>query len=85
MRFESKHGYFKSTFSEGKNRKNIFYSRVKRHQMRMYLNYKKQNLLEHCDPQGNFLKELPLESLEREIQETLNNHLNVLGDELSFK
>ena len=53
--------------------------------MRMYLNYKKQNLLEHCDPQGNFLKELPLESLERQIQETLNNHLNVLGDELSFK
>ena len=53
--------------------------------MRMYLNYKKQNLLEHCDPQCNFLKELPLESLERHIQETLNNYLNVLGDEFLFK
>ena len=58
---------------------------LKRHQMRMYLNYKKQNLLEHCDPQCNFLKELPLESLKRHIQETLNNYLNVLGDEFLFK
>ena len=82
LRFESKHGYFKSTFSGSKNRKNICYSLVKRHQMLMYLNYKKPNLLEHCDPQSNFLKEFSLESLETHLQETLNNYLNISGDEL---
>ena len=85
VRFESKHGYFKSAFSGSKNRKNICYSLVKRHQMLMYLNYKKPNLLEHCDPQGKFLKEFPLESLEMHIQETLNNYLNISGDELLSK
>ena len=85
LRFESKHGYFKSTFSGSKNRKNICYSLVKRHQMLTYLNYKKPNLLEHCDPQGKFLKELPLESLETHIQETLNNYLSISGDELLSK
>ena len=53
--------------------------------MLMYLNYKKPNLLEHCDPQGKFLKEFPLESLEMHIQETLNNYLNISGDELLSK
>ena len=84
LSFESKHGYFKSTFSGSKNRKNICYSLVKRHQMHLYRNYKKANLLEHCDPQGKFLKELPLESLETHIQETLNSYLNVSrGERLS--
>ena len=45
------------------------------------MNYKKPNLLEQCDPQGKFLKELPLGSLEPHIQETLNNYLNVSSDE----
>ena len=85
LRFESKHGYFKSTFSGSKNRKNICYSLVKRHQMLMYLNYKKPNLLEHCDPQSKFLKEFPLESLETDIQETLNNYLIISSDELLSK
>ena len=31
--------------------------------MHMYLNDKKPNLLEHCNPQGKVLKELSLESL----------------------
>ena len=53
--------------------------------MLMYLNYKKPNLLVDWDPQGKFLKELPLESLETHIQETLNNYLNISGDELLFK
>ena len=82
LRFESKHAYFKSTFSGSKNRKNICYSLVKRHQMLMYLNYKKPNLLEHCDPQSKFLKEFLLESLETHIQEILNNYLNISSDEL---
>ena len=81
LRFESKYEYFMSTFSGSKNRKNICCSLVKRHQMRMYLNYKKPNLLEHGDPQVKFLKEIPLESLKTHIQETLNNYLNVSGDE----
>ena len=81
LRFESKYEYFMSTFSGSKNQKNICYSLVKRHQMRMYLNYKKPNLQEHGDPQGKFLKEIPLESLETHIQEILNNYLNVSGDE----
>ena len=52
--------------------------------MLMYLNYKKPNLLEYCDPQGKFFKELPLESLETHIQKTLN-YLNISGDELLSK
>ena len=83
LRFKSKHGYFTSTFSGSKNRKNICYSLVQRQQMHVYFNYKNSNLLEHCDPQGKLLKELPLEFLE--IQETLNHYLNVSGDELLFK
>ena len=85
LRFESKHRYFKSTFSGSKNQENICYSLVKRRQMLTYLNYKKPNLLEHCDPLGKFLKELPSESLETHIQETLNNYLNISGDELLSK
>ena len=87
LRFESKHEYFKSTFSGSKNRKIICYSLMKRHQMLMCLclSYKKPYLSEHCDPQGKFLKELPLESLETHIQETLNFYLNISGDELLSK
>ena len=38
LRFESKNGYFKSTFQASKNRKNVCFSMGTRHQMRIYLN-----------------------------------------------
>ena len=71
LRFESEHGYFKSTFSGSQNRKNICYSFVKRHQMLIHLNYKKPNLLEHSDPQGKFLKEFRWNLWKRNICETI--------------
>ena len=44
-RFESKNGYFKSTFQASQNRKNMCFSMATRHQMRVYLNYCNSSVL----------------------------------------
>ena len=46
LRFESKNGYFKSTFQSNKNIKYICLSMAKRHQMLMYLHYSRSTFLE---------------------------------------
>ena len=45
LRFESKNGYFKSTFQASKNRKNACFGMATRHHMRVYLNYSNSSIL----------------------------------------
>ena len=50
LRFEAKHSFFKSSIGLSKNRKNIFQSMAKKHQLFLYLHYQNQNLLSHEEP-----------------------------------
>ena len=47
LRFESKNGQIKSFVANNKNKKNLCYSLAKKHQMLMYLTYKKKLMLDH--------------------------------------
>ena len=60
LRFEAKHSFFKSSIGLSKNRKNIFQSMAKKHQMFMYLHYQNQNLLSHEEPVATCLKKKQL-------------------------
>ena len=48
---EAKHSYFKSCLAGNKNRKNIFQTMAKRHQMYMFLAYSQKSILEQKNPQ----------------------------------
>ena len=53
LRFESKNGYFKSTFQSNKNRNNVCYSMAERHQMLMHIHYAKSSLLDFKEVPGD--------------------------------
>ena len=74
-RFESKNGYFKSTFQASKNRKNVCFSMVTRHQIRVYLNYCNSSVLSFKESHGISTKEVPLEALDLHIREAIKNTL----------
>ena len=71
LRFEAKHSFFKSSIGLSKNRKNIFQSMAKRHQMFMYLHYQNQNLLSHEEPVATCLKKKTIESFMPYEQEVI--------------
>ena len=75
LRFESKIGYFKSTFQASKNRKNVCFSMATRHQMRMYLNYSDSSILSFKESHEISTKEVPLEALDLHIREAIKNTL----------
>ena len=76
LRFESKNGYFKSTFQSNKNRKNVCYSMAERHQMLMYIHYAKSSLLDFKESQGICTKEVILEVLEPFVCEAIEDVFN---------
>ena len=75
LRFESKNGYFKSTFQASKNRKNVCFSIATRHQMHMYLNYCNSSILSFKESHGISTKEVHLEALDLHIREAIENTL----------
>ena len=82
LRFEAKHAYFKTVFHGSKNRKNVCLTLSKRHQMMMYLNYIKSDLLKHDDPEGIALKEIPMESLDQPVHDVLKAKLEINDSDL---
>ena len=68
LRFEAKHGYFKSLFNMNKNRKNVFQSMAKRHQFMMFLHYAQDNLLDNKKPHCFGSQEVPVEFFKGPIQ-----------------
>ena len=72
LRFESKIGYFKSTFQSNKNRKNICLSMAKRHQILMYLHHSKSTFLEFEVSKGIGTKEIVPEILEPHVREPID-------------
>ena len=50
LRFEARHGYFKSLFNINKNWKNLCQAMAKRHQFVMFLYYAQDNLLDRKKP-----------------------------------
>ena len=76
LRFESKNGYFKSTFQSNKNRKNVCYSMAERHQMLMYIHYAKSSLLDFKEFHGICTKEVALEILEPVVSKAIEDALN---------
>ena len=82
LRFEAKHSYFKSAISASKNRKNICQSMATKHQMYMYLNYRKEFLLDKKPPQGVTNKEIPIEALDYKCQSLLRSDLNLSESDL---
>ena len=74
-RFESKNGYFKSTFQASKNRKNVCFRMATRHQMRVYLNYCNSSVLSFKESHRISTKEVPLEALDLHIREAIENTL----------
>ena len=63
LRFESKNGVLKETVHLSKNKKNIPYTMAKRHQMRMYLFYKKESITDRRKPYFVNASEVPLAEL----------------------
>ena len=63
LRFESKHGYFKKSIANSKNRVNICYSMAVHHQMLMYLSYKEElyfsDDIKAINSKEVFIEELP--------------------------
>ena len=74
LRFEAKHGYFKSLFNINKNRKNVFQSMAKRHQF-MFLHYAQDNLLGHKKPHCFGRQEVPVELFKGPIQPVIRESI----------
>ena len=85
LRFESKNGYFKNAISISKNRKNICYSMAKRHQFLQYLHYSQDNYLEHRQPQGIRIQEVPCEELPTDQREEIMHKLQLADTDLIMK
>ena len=65
LRFEAKHQYFKSLSNLNGNRKSIFSTMTKRHQIRMYSHYRRKDFcLDHLSPQMISIEEIAIESLD---------------------
>ena len=81
LRFESKNGQMKTFLNNNKNRKNICFSLAKKHQMLMYLTYKKKFMLEHeVRMIGSF--ETSLECLPNSERILIENTVNVQDDRM---
>ena len=80
--FEAKHSFFKSLIGLSQNRKNIFQTMAKKHQMFMYLHYQNQNLLCYKEPVATFLKEKTIESAMPYEQEVILESINLFSTDL---
>ena len=73
LRFEARHGYFKSLFNINKHWKNLCQPMAKRHQFVMFLYYAQDNLLDRKKPHRFGIKmfqqffKRPIEAVVREI------------------
>ena len=85
LRFEAKHGYFKSLFNINKNRKNVFQSMAKRHQFMMFLHYAQDNLLGHKKPHCFGSQEVPVEFFKGPIQAVIRESTCLHGADLITK
>ena len=85
LRFEAKHGYFKSLFNINKNRKNVFHSLAKRHQFMMFLHYAQDNLLGHKKPHCFGSQEVPVEFFKDPIQAVIRKSICLHGADLITK
>ena len=85
LRFEAKHGYFKSLFNINKNRKNVFQSMAKRHQFMMFLHYAEDNLLDHKKPHCFGSQEVPVEFFKGPIQAVIRESTCLHGADLITK
>ena len=63
LRFESKNGILKEKVHLTKNKKNIPYTLSKRHQMSMYLLYKKENITDRGEPEYISSEDVDFDSL----------------------
>ena len=85
LRFEAKHGYFKSLFNINNNRKNVFQSMAKRQQFMMFLHYAQDNLLGHKKPHCFGSKEVSVELFKGPIQAVIRESICLHGTDLIAK
>lgn len=62
LRFEANHSFFKQSLGLTKNRKKSLKSMTGKHQMIVYMHYKKENVLRHSDPVGIHVQKKRVES-----------------------
>ena len=84
LRFEAKHGYFKSLFNINKNRKIVFQSMAKRYQF-MFLHYAQDNLLGHKKPHYFVSQEVPVQFFKGPIQAVIRESICLHGADLITK
>ena len=82
LRIEAKNCYFKTVFHGSKNRKNIFLTLAKRHQISMYLNHIEEDVLKHKNPKGIVIKEMVVEALDQAVYNVLTERLEITSSDI---